>query len=194
MLKSIRNVPWEYGEIVPDFQMGTTTCALFLSLRYHNLHPEYIHGRIRELGRNFRLRVLLVLTDVPDCQTQLMNLAKLCVNSNMCLMLAWSNDEAGRYLETYKSYENKSADALQERKVEDYLTQAANCLTTIKSVNRADAVTLLSTFSSLKGVVEASSDELRLCPGLGGSKVERLQAVFTEPFVNPSRARESRFK
>ncbi|XP_042867036.1 mating-type switching protein swi10-like [Penaeus japonicus] len=61
ILKSIRNVPWEYGEIVPDYTMGGTTCALFLSLRYHNLNPNYVHDRLKQLGRQYELRVLLVL-------------------------------------------------------------------------------------------------------------------------------------
>lgn len=30
VLRFIRNVPWEYAEIVPDYQMGTQTCCLFL--------------------------------------------------------------------------------------------------------------------------------------------------------------------
>lgn len=60
ILKSIKNVPWEYDEIVPDYQMGATTCALFLSLRYHNLNPDYIHDRLKLLGTMFELRVLLV--------------------------------------------------------------------------------------------------------------------------------------
>lgn len=34
------------------------------SLRYHNLHPDYIHERLQSLGKNFALRVLLVQVDV----------------------------------------------------------------------------------------------------------------------------------
>ena len=60
ILRSITNVPWEYEDIVPDYQMGATSCALFLSLRYHNLNPDYIHERLKLLGKNFELRVLLV--------------------------------------------------------------------------------------------------------------------------------------
>lgn len=61
LLKSISNVPWEYEEsIVPDYVMGRTTCALFLSLRYHNLKPDYINQRLKELGKFYDLRVLLV--------------------------------------------------------------------------------------------------------------------------------------
>jgi hypothetical protein len=60
LLKSICNVPWEYDDIVPDYQMGKTSCALFLSLRYHNLNPDYIHQRLKLLGKTYELRVLLV--------------------------------------------------------------------------------------------------------------------------------------
>ena len=30
LMKHIRNVPWEVGNIIPDFELGKTTCALFL--------------------------------------------------------------------------------------------------------------------------------------------------------------------
>lgn len=60
LLKSITNIPWEYDDIVPDYQMGRTVCALFLSLRYHNLNPDYIHERLKLLGKMYELRVLLV--------------------------------------------------------------------------------------------------------------------------------------
>ena len=60
LLKSILSVPWEYEEIVPDYVMGRTTCALFLSLRYHNLNPDYINERLKQLGKQYELRVLLV--------------------------------------------------------------------------------------------------------------------------------------
>ena len=34
------------------------------SLKYHRLHPEYLHKRIENLGHMFGLRILLVLCDV----------------------------------------------------------------------------------------------------------------------------------
>ena len=82
-MKHIRNVPWEIGNIAPDFVLGRITCALFLrcpaphcllgdplltydlssSVRYHCLHPEYIHERLKQLGSQYALRVLLLLVD-----------------------------------------------------------------------------------------------------------------------------------
>lgn len=65
LLKSIGEVPYEFEDIVPDYQVGETTCVLYLSLRYHNLNPDYIHGRLKQLGHMFELRILLVEVDIP---------------------------------------------------------------------------------------------------------------------------------
>ncbi|KAM9032604.1 DNA excision repair protein ERCC-1 isoform 1-T2 [Sarcophilus harrisii] len=146
VLKFIRNVPWEFGEIVPDYVMGQSTCALFLSLRYHNLHPNYIHDRLQGLGKNYALRVLLLQVDVKDPQRALKELAKMCILADCTLILAWSPEEAGRYLETYKSYEQKPADLLKEKLEQDFVSRVTECLTTVKSVNKTDSQTLLATF------------------------------------------------
>ena len=36
-MKYVRSVPWEFGDVIPDYVLGQTTCALFL--RYVN-HPR----------------------------------------------------------------------------------------------------------------------------------------------------------
>jgi len=38
--------------------------SLISSLKYHRLHPEYIHQRIARLGHAYNLRILLVVCDV----------------------------------------------------------------------------------------------------------------------------------
>ncbi|KAM9342176.1 DNA excision repair protein ERCC-1 isoform 2-T2 [Pholidichthys leucotaenia] len=93
ILKFVRSVPWEFGEVVPDYVLGQTTCALFLSLRYHNLNPNYIHDRLKQLGRAFTLRVLLVQVDVKDPHHALKELARICIMADFTLILAWRNTE-----------------------------------------------------------------------------------------------------
>lgn len=64
ILKSITNVPWEFEDgILADYVVGVTAGILFLSLRYHQLNPDYIHGRLKDLGKRYELRVLLVQVD-----------------------------------------------------------------------------------------------------------------------------------
>ena len=117
ILKFIRNVQWEFSkDIVPDYVMGFT-CAIFVSIKYHSLHSKHADLRIRELGKTFRLRILLVLVDVDDdiSVKPLNELNKLCFNNDVTLLLCWSNEECARYLETLKLYENKSASSIQEK-------------------------------------------------------------------------------
>ncbi|XP_005086362.1 DNA excision repair protein ERCC-1 [Mesocricetus auratus] len=187
VLKFVRNVPWEFGEVTPDYVLGQTTCALFLSLRYHNLHPDYIHERLQSLGKSFALRVLLVQVDVKDPQKALKELAKMCILADCTLVLAWSAEEAGRYLETYKAYEQKPADLLMEKLEQNFLSRATECLTTVKSVNKTDSQTLLATFGSLEQLFTASREDLALCPGLGPQKARRLFDVLHEPFLKVPR-------
>uniref|UniRef100_A0A8U7NGU2 DNA excision repair protein ERCC-1 n=2 Tax=Corvus moneduloides TaxID=1196302 RepID=A0A8U7NGU2_CORMO len=187
VLKFIRNVPWEFGDIVPDYVLGQSSCALFLSLRYHHLNPDYIHERLRSLGRSFGLQVLLVQVDVRDPHQSLKDLAKVCLLTDCTLLLAWSPEEAGRYLETFKSYEQKPPDLLKERVEQDFLSRVTDCLTGVKSVNKTDALSLLGAFGSLAAVVGASREDLSLCPGVGPQKAKRLFDVLHEPFLKSPR-------
>jgi hypothetical protein len=185
LLKHIRNVHWQFADIVPDYQLGASTCAIFLSLRYlsavvtflyppfsvrviererereresisvcvcmrpyvrvscvrasvcpflsdrvrvhascpcacayllevpgliqisclsaeirdaerfslfryHLLKPEYIHGRIKELQRSFRLRLLLCHVDVDDVVEPLSQVIRAALLNEVTLICAWS--------------------------------------------------------------------------------------------------------
>jgi DNA excision repair protein ERCC-1 len=76
ILNHVRSLPWEYSDIQCDYVLGATTCALFLSLKYHRLHPEYIYSRIRALGKSYNLRVLLTMVDITNHEEALKELSK----------------------------------------------------------------------------------------------------------------------
>uniref|UniRef100_UPI00358EF5D4 DNA excision repair protein ERCC-1-like n=1 Tax=Myxine glutinosa TaxID=7769 RepID=UPI00358EF5D4 len=61
--------------------------------------------------------------------------------------------------------------------------QVTDCLTTVKSVNRTDVLTLVNTFGSLADIIKATKEDLSLCPGLGPQKAHRLNNIFMEDFV-----------
>lgn len=115
LLKFMTNVLWEYSNIVPDYVMGKTTCALFLSIRYHQLNPDYIHERLKLLGNAYNLRILLVQIDVADPHHALKHLTRISILANMTIMLAWNAEDAGKIIEIYKIYESKPPDDIMER-------------------------------------------------------------------------------
>ncbi|CAH2055045.1 unnamed protein product [Thlaspi arvense] len=182
LLKHVRNVKWVFSEIIPDYLLGQSTCALYLSLRYHLLHPDYLYFRIRELQKNFKLRVVLCHVDVEDAVKPLLEVTKTSLLHDCTLLCAWSLTECARYLETIKVYENKPADLIQGQMDTDYLSRLNHSLTSIRHVNKSDVVTLGSTFGSLAHVIDASMEDLARCPGIGERKVKRLYDTFHEPF------------
>ncbi|KAG0615820.1 hypothetical protein M758_5G069300 [Ceratodon purpureus] len=182
LLKFIRNVWWVYADIVPDYQLGQTTCALYISLRYHLLHPDYLYFRIRELQKGFPLRVVLCHVDLEDVIKPLHEVIKIALLHDCSLLCGWSLEECARYLETLKTYENKPADNIQERTDNDYLSRLTSALTSVRHVNKTDVLTLGSSFGTLAGVVGASMEDLSRCPGIGEKKVKRLYDSFHEPF------------
>ncbi|CAG9769411.1 unnamed protein product [Ceutorhynchus assimilis] len=182
VLKSITLVAWEYDDIVPDYQMGAQICALFLSLRYHNLNPDYIHERLKLLKNFYKLRILLVQVDIKEPHHALKNLTRICILANMTLILAWSPDEAGKILETYKIYENKPPDNVMGKSESSPYLKVIQALSSIKPVNKTDAINLLTRFKTLEGIIKATEFQLSECPGFGTRKAKKLHKVLRENF------------
>ena len=78
--------------------------------------------------------------------------------------------ECARYLETYKAYESKPADAIQGRTEEDYLSKLTAALTTVRGVNKTDVLTLGGAFKTAAGVMRANMQQLSALPGIGPTK------------------------
>ncbi|KAF4595783.1 hypothetical protein GQ602_001396 [Ophiocordyceps camponoti-floridani] len=192
ILASIRSMPWEYSDLPADYVLGQSTCALFLSLKYHRLHPEYIYTRIRNLQGKYTLRVLLTMVDIPNHEDSLRELSKTSVVNNVTVILCWSAAEAARYLELYKSYENASFAAIRGRQASSYADRLVDFVTVPRSLNKSDAVAMVANFGSLKNAVNADPEQLALLGGWGGVKVKRWTAAVDEPFrVNKSSKRGS---
>ncbi|KAH7167033.1 restriction endonuclease type II-like protein [Fusarium sp. MPI-SDFR-AT-0072] len=182
VLTSIRSMPWEYSDIPADYVLGLGTCALFLSLKYHRLHPEYIYTRIRNLQGKYNLRILLTMVDIPNHEASLKELSKTSLVNNVTLILCWSAAEAARYIELYKSYENATYGAIRGQQPSSYGEKLVEFVTVPRSLNKSDAVAVVSNFGSLKNAINADAEQLGMLNGWGGVKVKRWQSAVEEPF------------
>ncbi len=110
VLRHVRNVPVEFrddAQLAADFLAGDACAVLFLSLQYHVRSRGYIVQRLQELRRRpYRARVLLVLADAPGPEALLRQLGVACVGARATLLVAFGPEEAARYLETLRAYEN----------------------------------------------------------------------------------------
>jgi len=182
VLTAIRAHAWEYSDIPADFILGATTCALFLSLKYHRLHPEYIYNRIRGLQGKYNLRLLLTMVDIENHEESLKELSKTSLINNVTIILAWSAAEAGRWLELYKTYEHAPPTAIRSQQARGDGERVIEFITTPRSINKSDAVALVSNFGSVRTAVNARPEEVMLLPGWGEKKVQRWCQAVREPF------------
>ena len=182
ILNAVRSLPWEYSDIPADFVLGNTTCAFFLSLKYHRLHPEYIYSRIRALGGKYNLRVLLTMVDIQNHEDPLKELSKTSLVNNLTLILCWSAQEAGRYLELFKSFEHASPTSIRAHQSTSYSDKLVEFITIPRSINKTDALGLVSAFGSIKHAVNARPEEIATIAGWGEKKVQRWCQSVREPF------------
>lgn len=182
VIACLKSLPWEYSDIPADYGLGLTTCALFLSLKYHRLHPEYIYTRIRNLQGKYNLRILLTMVDIPNHEDSLRELSKTSLVNNVTIVLCWSAAEAARYLELYKSYEHASFAAIRGQQATSYAEKLVEFVTVPRSINKADAVALVSNFGSLRAAVNADPEQVAVISGWGERKVKAWCKAVEEPF------------
>lgn len=182
ILNHIKLLPWEYADIPADYVVGTTTCALFLSLKYHRLHPEYIYSRIRLLAGKYNLRIVLVMVDIPTHEDALKELSKTSIINNLTLILCWSAPEAAHYLELFKSSEYAQPTAIRTQQAQSYKDSLVEFVTAPRSINKSDAASLISTYGSLQNAINAQPEQISAVPGWGEKKVQQWCNAVREDF------------
>ncbi len=180
-----------------DYLVNSRCFAIFLSVKYHKLHPEYIYHKIQKIGYNpsnkGMLRLMLVLVDVESSDDSMRELNKLCLLNNLTLIAAWSFEQCADYLTSLKQCERNTAKNLiqgnskRDDDIDDdlsYYKRVVEILTTIKAINKTDAINLVSHFGSLKELCQKANEaNLQEIPGMGQRKIKQLLKVINDPFV-----------
>jgi DNA excision repair protein ERCC-1 len=186
-------MPWEYGDIPADYVLGVTTCALFLSLKYHRLHPEYIYTRIKGLHGKYALRIVLVMVDISNHEESLKELSKTSLINNVTLILTWSSAECARYIELFKTYEHAPPTSIKQHQSNKYSDRMNDFVTTPRRINKADAISLVSQFGSLRTAVNARHEDVAGIAGWGDVKVKAWTGAVREGF-RTARAKKRRIE
>lgn len=67
LLRFVRSVPYTViDNLVPDYSLGESACAVFISIKYHLLYPSHVLRRMKEVGKegNFQIKILLCLVSL----------------------------------------------------------------------------------------------------------------------------------
>ncbi|CDK30010.1 unnamed protein product [Kuraishia capsulata CBS 1993] len=187
MLDHLRDVGWTYNESVKkvDYLVNSKLVVIYLSLKYHKLHPEYIYNKIKGLGSTGNtqaLKVLLVVVDIENTNDIVRELNKVCLFNDLSLLLAWSNEEASRFLTFLKMHEfNIHTSTIRGNTSKDQFES----LSSIRTINKTNSKDLLRKYGSLQNLMVHATDEEELgaISGMGQVKVKKLLRVLDEPFI-----------
>jgi len=119
-----------------------------------------------------------ILTQKPNAPQQ----TSLSLHTHTHTHTSCQHQECARYLELFKAYEQKPADAIQARTDTDYVGRLTSALTSVRGVNRNDAYTIGATFGTLADAFRGGLAQFSGCPGLGPVKARRLHDAFSQPF------------
>lgn len=122
------------------------------------------------------------MVDIGNHEDSLKELSKTSMVNNVTVILCWSAAEAARYLELYKSYEHANANAIRGIESKGYAEKMVDFVTVPRSINKTDAVSLVSAFGSVRAAVNARPEEIAIVGGWGEKKVHRWCSVVDEPF------------
>ena len=122
------------------------------------------------------------MVDIQNHEESLKELSKTSLVNNLTLILCWSAQEAGKYLELYKSYEHASPTSIRAHQSTTYAEKLVEFITVPRSINKTDAVGLVSAFGSVRAAVNARPEEIGMITGWGEKKVQRWCKTVREPF------------
>ena len=166
--------------VTADYTIGKDLAVLFLSLKWHRQHPEYIGNRIKAFKGGYTTRVLLLIVNVPDPDA---NIARLTVVANanaMNLVLAFDYEEAARWLMAFYKSQDSSVDALKASN-ETNPEIAVDVLNALGASKR-EAELVISNYPTLADALLASPGSLASCTGMSESKAESLAEAVAAPF------------
>jgi DNA excision repair protein ERCC-1 len=131
------------------------------------------------------------MVDIPNHEDSLRELAKTSLVNNVTVILCWSAAEAARYLELYKSYEHANFSAIRGQQATGYAEKLVEFVTVPRAINKADAVSLVSTFGSLRHAVNADPEQVSIVGGWGERKVKAWCKAVDQPFRSKKAAKRT---
>ncbi|SSD60297.1 related to DNA repair protein RAD10 [Saccharomycodes ludwigii] len=102
LLDKLQNTKWRYVSSSPtakieyDYLIRGSRKVIFLSLKYHKLHPEYIYRKIKPIVN--QNSILLCVVDVENSEDILKDLTKLTLFNGFTLLLSFNFEQAAKYI------------------------------------------------------------------------------------------------
>jgi DNA excision repair protein ERCC-1 len=163
LLQHLGNIHVADNELAEDFVLSDSCSALYVSVKFHKLNPLYVGKRMEAMKKKVKTQVLVVHVDDADCEKPLLEVQTLAISFRFVVVLAWSLQEAARYLDAYsRSAGTNTVKLLEGKQASDLHAKAVEVLTTVPAINKNDAKTLMRNFNTMAEIFNASMTDLSI--------------------------------
>ncbi|KAF7683292.1 DNA excision repair protein ERCC-1 [Astathelohania contejeani] len=178
VLEYLKYIPWVYSkDLSCDYEIHDTIGVLFLSIQFHCTKPEYIHKRFKKIKLKYNLRILLVLVDAKNPETCIEELFSIATKNNFTMLLAYSNEEAGKYIHSLVVGRRNT------RKKKEIQNEKQDFLKAFPHISTTDSEHLSQAFENIISLIDCDIKYLKNIPGIGKKKAELIKKIFEEDFI-----------
>jgi DNA excision repair protein ERCC-1 len=164
---------------VADFTIGKDLAVLFLTLKYHRQHPDYLSKRLIDFRGSFSVRLLLFLVNDENPDRIVSRMTSVMFANNMNLILAFTYEEAARWLLTLYNTQDSGLDDLRAMN-ETQLETATDAFHAI-GLSKREAEGLLKGFPTVADVLLAPREEIARVGAVSERKIDTLLTMITDP-------------
>lgn len=101
LLQHLTNINWSYVHQSSPFDyLINSRRIVFLSLKYHKLHPEYIQRKLDTVtkGAEGKNSILILVVDVENSDVIMKELSKICIYEGVTMLCAFGFQEAAKWI------------------------------------------------------------------------------------------------
>lgn len=165
-------------DISCDFAIKNQIGVLYLSLKFHREHQNYIKTRLAANNDYFPVNILLLVSSSENDSSQINELTQLCITHNITVVLAFNTEESARWIQSMYQTQNSTLESLktEDEANIDTAINALHCL----GVSHKEAEALLLKFGSLEKCLNATQSSIAeiLSPEKAKNFCAKIQAPF----------------
>ena len=177
ILQHLRQTKIYFTDEEGDFFPDQKTCIFYLSLRSLAAKSQNLSSFI--VNSEYERLILICCVDTPDLNSiEVIN--TFCCLNGISLILAWDNEELGRYVETISVLLEETG--IGECINLDFFTITNSTLAEISCLNKVDVSTFINIFPDLLIVLNMSVLGFANIPRIGMQKARRIASLIQNNF------------
>lgn len=175
VLNYIKKSIWHFEESLnTDYEVNGSINMVFLSIRFHVCKPEYIHKKIKKIGKKYQNNILLIYIDTKNYEAIASEIFTISDLYNYTCLFGFSDEECSTIISAFDT-KNTNFEILRKKESDPLL----KFLSSFPRVNTTDVESLKANLGSLKDI---TTIKIKNVAGMGETKADLIHEYLNKKF------------